>query len=54
MKSTEALIEDIIQAIESIESYQASSFDAFLDDDKTQDAIMYKTLSSWGKPLIII
>ena len=44
MKSTEALIEDIIHAIESIESYQVSSFDAFLDDDKTQDAIMYNII----------
>jgi uncharacterized protein with HEPN domain len=34
MKSIEALISDMIHAIESIESYHVSSFEAFLDDEK--------------------
>jgi len=42
MKSIETLISDMIHAIESIESYHVTSFEAFLDDEKTQDAIMYK------------
>ena len=41
MKNNASLIEDIIQAIESIESYHVSSYEIFVNDEKTQDAIMY-------------
>ena len=44
MKSIETLISDMIDAIESIESYHVSSFENFLDDEKTQDAIMYNII----------
>ena len=44
MKSIETLISDMIHAIESIESYDVSSFEVFLDDEKTQDAIMYNVI----------
>lgn len=44
MKNTASLIEDIIQAIESIESYHVSSYEIFLNDEKTQDAIMYNLI----------
>ena len=44
MKSIESLIDDMIQAIESIENYQAPSFEVFLEDEKTQDAIMYNLI----------
>lgn len=41
MKSTTKLLQDMLQAIEAIESYSVLSYDAFLADEKTQDAIMY-------------
>jgi len=44
MKNIESFIEDMIQAIESIESYKVSSYESFLDDDRTQDAIMYNII----------
>lgn len=40
MKTIETLIHDMIDAIESIESYHVSSLEKFLDDEKTQDAII--------------
>ncbi len=44
MKNIETLISDMIHAIESIESYHVFSLEAFLDDEKTQDAIMYNII----------
>ena len=44
MKSIDTLLSDMIDAIESIESYHVSSFENFLDDEKTQDAIMYNII----------
>ncbi len=41
MKKTNRLLQDMLQAIEAIESYAVISFDNFIEDDKTQDAIMY-------------
>ena len=40
MKNIGILISDMIHAIESIESYHVFSLEAFLDDEKTQDAII--------------
>jgi uncharacterized protein with HEPN domain len=44
MKDVSKLLQDMVEAIDSIESYRVSSFDAFLADDKTQDAIMYNLI----------
>jgi uncharacterized protein with HEPN domain len=44
MKNTTKLLQDILQAIASIESYSVSSYDAFLGDDKTQDAVMFNLI----------
>jgi uncharacterized protein with HEPN domain len=41
MKDTKKLIQDMLQAIEAIETYATPSYDAFLADEKTQDAIMF-------------
>lgn len=41
MKNTKILLQDMLQAIESIESYTVPSYAAFLEDEKTQDAIMF-------------
>lgn len=41
MKDTIKLLEDMLQAIVSIESYTVTSFDLFLEDEKVQDAIMF-------------
>jgi len=40
MKSTEKRIRDMLQAIEAIEGFMVSSYEVFLMDEKTQDAIM--------------
>ncbi|MBC8504143.1 MAG: DUF86 domain-containing protein [Chloroflexi bacterium] len=37
-------LRDILAAIESIESYALESYDAFLADHKTQDAILYNLI----------
>lgn len=37
-------LQDIFDAIESIESYQVASYDEFLADPKTQDAIFYNLI----------
>ena len=34
-------LQDMIDAIESIEAYQLSNYEKFVSDDKTQDAIMF-------------
>jgi len=44
MRSNFSLIEDMLRAVESIESYSVPSFESFLDDEKTQDAIMYNLI----------
>lgn len=37
-------LQDILEAIEAIESYQVASYDEFLADLKTQDAIFYNLI----------
>ena len=37
-------LRDIIEAIEAIEAYSVSSYDEFLADTKTQDAILYNLI----------
>jgi uncharacterized protein with HEPN domain len=37
-------LRDIVDAIESIETYSVSSYEEFLADAKTQDAILYNLL----------
>jgi uncharacterized protein with HEPN domain len=44
MKDTNSLLQDMLQAIASIESHSVSSFEAFQEDHKTQDAIMYNLI----------
>jgi len=41
MKETTRLIQDMLRAITSIESYTVQSYDTFLEDPKVQDAIMF-------------
>ena len=40
MKDKQKLL-DILDAIERIEAYSVSSYDDFLSDPKTQDAVLY-------------
>ncbi len=44
MKETTKLLQDMLQAIDAIESYVMPSYDAFLADEKTQDAIMFNLI----------
>ncbi len=44
MKDISRFLQDILDAIDSIESYRIASFDSFLIDEKTQDAIMYNLI----------
>jgi uncharacterized protein with HEPN domain len=44
MKTTTKLLLDMLNATESIESYAVSSYEAFLIDEKSQDAIMYNLI----------
>ncbi|MAT41380.1 MAG: hypothetical protein CL609_03490 [Anaerolineaceae bacterium] len=44
MKSTTKLLHDMLQGIEAIETYAVPSYDAFLTDEKTQDAFMYNLI----------
>lgn len=37
-------LRDILDAIEAIESYSVSSYDEFIADTKTQDAILYNLI----------
>jgi uncharacterized protein with HEPN domain len=37
-------LRDIVDAIEAIEAYSVSSYDEFLADSKTQDAILYNLI----------
>lgn len=41
MKDTANLLLDMLQAIEAIEVYATPNYEAFLADEKTQDAIMF-------------
>lgn len=41
MKETAKLLQDMLQAIEAIEAYATPNYEAFLADEKTQDAIMF-------------
>ncbi len=44
MKDINRLLHDILEAIEAIESYKVLTYEAFVDDDKTQDAIMFNLI----------
>ena len=44
MKNVRELLQDMLEAIASIESYQIPSYEAFLEDGKTQDAVMYNLI----------
>jgi uncharacterized protein with HEPN domain len=44
MKDTAKLIQDILESINSIEAYLVKSYDAFVKDAKTQDAIMFNLI----------
>lgn len=44
MKKTDELVRDMLEAITSIEAYEVTTFEAFLADDKTQDAIMFNLI----------
>lgn len=37
-------LSDILDAIEAIEAHSVSSYDEFISDDKTQDAILYNLI----------
>jgi uncharacterized protein with HEPN domain len=44
MKDVKKLIADMLEAITSIESYSLPSYQAFIEDEKTQDAIMFNLI----------
>ncbi|MDZ4159689.1 MAG: DUF86 domain-containing protein [Anaerolineaceae bacterium] len=44
MKDTRKLLQDMLDAIASIEFFVVPSYDAFLEDEKTQDAIMFNLI----------
>lgn len=44
MKSILSLLRDMIRAIDTIQSYQVTSYEEFLEDAKTQDAILYNLI----------
>ncbi len=44
MKNTRTLLQDMLQAIETIEVYAVVSYEAFLEDGKTQDAVMFNLI----------
>jgi uncharacterized protein with HEPN domain len=44
MRDTKKLLQDMLDAINSIESYAVSSFEAFQSDEKTQDAILFNLI----------
>lgn len=44
MKDTNKLLQDMLKAIESIDTYSVVSFEAFSNDEKTQDAIMFNLI----------
>ena len=44
MKDTIKLLQDMVDAITAIDSYAVHSFEAFQNDEKTQDAIMFNLI----------
>ncbi len=44
MKDEGKLLKDMLEAISAIESYSVASYSIFLNDEKTQDAIMYNLI----------
>ncbi len=44
MKDTSRLLLDMIQAIVAIESYAVQTYDEFISDERTQDAIMFNLI----------
>jgi uncharacterized protein with HEPN domain len=44
MKDVQQLLQDMLESIRAIESYTVSSYEAFLADEKTQDAIMFNLI----------
>jgi uncharacterized protein with HEPN domain len=44
MKDTYKLLQDMLDAISAIESYAVPSYEVFLEDEKTQDAIMFNMI----------
>ena len=44
MKDVTKLLQDMLHAIASIESYSVTTYDAFLEDAKAQDAIMFNLI----------
>lgn len=44
MKSVEILIQDMIHAIRTIQEFQIPDYSSFLEDEKTQDAVMYNLI----------
>jgi len=45
------LLHDILSAIEAIETYAVSTYKLFLEDEKTQDAIMYNLIVMGKQPI---
>ncbi len=41
MKTAKRLLEDMLHAIETIETYQVCTYEQFVQDGRTQDAIMF-------------
>jgi uncharacterized protein with HEPN domain len=44
MKNITMLLQDMLDAISAIESYAITTYDVFLGDQKTQDAIMFNLI----------
>lgn len=44
MKDTQALLQDMLDAIASIESFKVETYDSFIMDEKTQDAVMFNLI----------
>jgi uncharacterized protein with HEPN domain len=44
MKNIKTALQDMLNAIESVESYAVKSFEIFSEDGKSQDAIMYNLI----------
>ena len=44
MKNTKSMLQDMLEAIKTIQSYSLSTYDLFLQDEKTQDAVMYNLI----------
>jgi uncharacterized protein with HEPN domain len=44
MKTDQKLLQDMLHAVDTILSYELSSYEAFFKDGKSQDAIMYNLI----------